>query len=430
MFSFRTKRSILRALLTGRSPYYVQFYVTGRCHLRCRQCNIVEANSSCRELSLDEIEVVADNIRRIGGGIVLLTGGEPFLRKDIDQVARIFIDRGLNVRLQTAGLASNEQLRRCYDVGVRDINISLDSLDPAKQDYINAVSGSWANAVDAIERVSQIFGDGSAICSLGCVLSRFNYREIPAILDFATRIGWYLSLVPVHISMPGEFRDFSSYDSDFMFQPEDIPGLREVIDQVIEAKRGGQLLFDSESFLRSSISFAETGRPTWRKNDVCDSPDLYFIIRPNGEFAPCCDYSLEGAPLLTTPDFSRAYKRGELAELVKPIVTRCRGCHYGSFPEVTLSVRDLKAFIQRAWLAFVRTKQIIKPLERGELPILAQSVRAEHPDAYTPGALADDLADRVARWQDPQGHQEQLADDKNRRIREGRLRHKPQEART
>ena len=137
MFSFQTKKSILKALITKKSPYYIQFYINGVCHLKCKQCNIVETNSGIGELTLDQMKIVAKNIKKIDGGIVLLTGGEPFLRKDIDQVAKCFIDEGLDVRLQTAGIATKEQLQNCYDVGVRDINISLDSLIAEKQDYIN-----------------------------------------------------------------------------------------------------------------------------------------------------------------------------------------------------------------------------------------------------------------------------------------------------
>jgi len=142
MFTLRTKLSILRALITRRAPYYIQFYINGQCNLMCRQCNIVESNSGIGELSLDQIKVVADNIRRIHGGIVLLTGGEPFLRKDIHKVAQIFIERGLDVRLQTAGIATSEQLQNCYDVGCRDINISLDSLEPLKKEVVNLQDGN------------------------------------------------------------------------------------------------------------------------------------------------------------------------------------------------------------------------------------------------------------------------------------------------
>ena len=80
MFTTQTKLSILKALISKKSPYYIQYYINGQCNLMCKQCNIVETNSGLKNASLDEIEIIARNIRKIGGCIVLLTGGEPFLR--------------------------------------------------------------------------------------------------------------------------------------------------------------------------------------------------------------------------------------------------------------------------------------------------------------------------------------------------------------
>jgi len=130
MFTTQTKLSILKALITKKSPYYIQYYINGQCNLMCKQCNIVETNSGLRNASLEEIEIIASNIRKIGGGIVLLTGGEPFLRKDLPEIVAIFRKNKLDVRLQTAGhkVATDELIRRTFNAGARDINISLDSL--------------------------------------------------------------------------------------------------------------------------------------------------------------------------------------------------------------------------------------------------------------------------------------------------------------
>lgn len=204
MFSLQTKKSILKALVTKKSPYYIQYYITGRCNLMCRQCNIVETNSRIPEMDLAHIRRTADNLKKIGAGIVLLTGGEPFIRPDLPDIVDIFVSRGMDVRLQTAGtrFATEEKLRACYDAGARDINVSLDSLDFAKFDYINAVPGSAQNAIETIERISNVFREKSAILSFGTVMSKFNHLEMPAIVEFARRIGWMISIVPVHIAHP------------------------------------------------------------------------------------------------------------------------------------------------------------------------------------------------------------------------------------
>jgi len=77
-------------------------------------------------------------MRKIGAGVVFLTGGEPFLRKDIHEIVKILVDQGLSPRIQTAGFqATREQFELCMEAGANDINISLDSLVPEKQEYIN-----------------------------------------------------------------------------------------------------------------------------------------------------------------------------------------------------------------------------------------------------------------------------------------------------
>ena len=257
MFSFHTKKSIIKALLTKKSPYYIQFYINGKCNLMCRQCNIVETNSRINEMSLEEIDRSAANLKKVGVGIVLLTGGEPFMRDDLPEIVSIFTKKGMNVRLQTAGshYATEEKLQACYDAGARDINVSLDSLNLNNFDYINAVPGSAKNAIETIERISKIFRSQSAILSFGTVMSRFNYREIPAIVEFAKRIGWYVSIVPVHIANKLNPKGFRSYDLDFVFTSDLYDNLKAQVDKLIAMKRAGYPIFDSERFLNSSYDF-------------------------------------------------------------------------------------------------------------------------------------------------------------------------------
>ena len=121
---------MLKALLTKDSPFYIQFYVSKYCHLSCRMCNIVEANRDVKPFTSDKIERIADNLVKIGAGVVLLTGGEPFLRPDIDEIVRVFKSRRLDVRMQTAGIyEKRDKIAKCVEYGARDINVSIDSLD-------------------------------------------------------------------------------------------------------------------------------------------------------------------------------------------------------------------------------------------------------------------------------------------------------------
>lgn len=428
MFSLQTYKSIARAVLTRKSPYYVQFYIIGKCNLKCRQCNIVETNSRLQEMSLDQIRDVARNLKAIGGGIVLLTGGEPFMHPELPEIVRAFISEGLNVRLQTAGtkFSSPEKLAACYEAGARDINVSLDSLDFPTFDYINAVPGSARNAIETMESISKIYRKESAILSFGTVLSQFNYREIPSILEFAARIGWYVSLVPVHIAPPESPRGFRSFDHLFRINKELYADLDVVAEKIIAMKRQGYPLFDSERFIRSSVSFLKGNGPTWRRKNVCDSPDLYFAVRPNGDFTTCCDYTLKNPPKVFEQEFVRRFNSGEIraSREVRDIVESCEGCHYGSYPEVSLSVNDPLVFFERAWMTLKmgRGRLAKAPVQDGFVAEV-ERIKAANPDVYPVSQWQSPEIQKVVQaWSDSEQRKELLAKDFADRKSQNRVR--------
>ena len=88
-----------RAFLTRNVPVYAHFGVTHRCDLTCKMCGIWRYGNKKEELSLEEIEVVAQRMARIGVVQVSLGGGEPFAREDLPEICRIFTKAGVNTRV-------------------------------------------------------------------------------------------------------------------------------------------------------------------------------------------------------------------------------------------------------------------------------------------------------------------------------------------
>jgi MoaA/NifB/PqqE/SkfB family radical SAM enzyme len=362
MFSLQTKINMAVGLLTKNRPFYVQYYILSRCNLNCRQCNIVEGNSDLKEADLKTVAKIAKNLKKIGAGVVLLTGGEPFLRPDLPEIVRILRAEGLDPRLQTAGFATTrEQMEACAKAGAKDINISLDSLVPAKQEYINgSIDKSWHRAIQAIINANDVFSDPDRICAFGTVLSKFNYMEIPAIIELATFLGWYESLVPVHITTHNAPLNFRSIDTDFKFSfPEDKPKFDELKAKIKAMKDGGYNVFDSHAYLDSTFYFLEHNTPSWRNDGVCDSPNLYFAILPNGDFALCCDHRYQGRLSVGAEDFPELYRSKEFRDAVYKKAKACTGCNYGSYPEVTLSVRDPQALLTRVKTVLFSKRQVI-----------------------------------------------------------------------
>lgn len=350
MFSYKSKLSLAKATFFQNTPVYVQFYITARCNLTCEQCNIIYANSDVRECSLDEIERIADNFVDMGVAIVLLTGGEPFARKDLPEIIYAFESRGIHVRMQTNGFATEEQIAKAVESGGRDISISLDSLNPEKQDNINGdFSKSWHKALNTMALFTKYLPKKNSFASLGCVFQPKNMQDIEQVVEFGTAASWHTSLVPVHVTDYANPRGFRTFDQSLKFKPEQYESAEYVIEKIRKMRNEGYLLYDSDEYLDNIKLFIKEQRLTWRRRNenICDSPNLYFAILPNGEFSPCCDYRLKNSYPIYNKNFLNTYKNKVWREEVKNVVKNCEGCMYGSYPEITISMRFMQAKLQR-----------------------------------------------------------------------------------
>jgi MoaA/NifB/PqqE/SkfB family radical SAM enzyme len=382
MFSSLSKVNLAKAVLFKNTPIYVQFYVTARCNLTCQQCNIIYANSDVRECTLEEIYRIADNFAELGVAMVLLTGGEPYVRKDLPQIIKAFESRGVHVRMQTNGLASEEQIAESIAAGGKDISISLDSLWPNTQDGINGqFQKSWNKALLAMSRYMKHLPKEGSFAALGCVMQRENLADIPSLIKFGTRIGWFTSLVPIHVTHYSKPMSFRTFDQTCRFKPEEYPQVDALIETVREMRKEGYLLYDSDQYLDDIKRFVREEPTTWRdkKGGECDSPNLYFAVLPNGAFAPCCDHRIPSFIPTYDKSFVQTYRSKVFRAEVSTKTKACDGCMFGSYPEMTIAMRFLKAKLERMKLFMVAPPKKPWPIGYEELLSLAEEYREAPP---------------------------------------------------
>ncbi|MCE5231253.1 radical SAM protein [bacterium] len=382
-FSASTKLKLLRAALFKDTPIYVQFFVTARCNLTCTSCNVIYANSDVRECTLDEVKRIADNLAEVGVAIVLLTGGEPFARKDLPEIIREFETRGIHVRMQTNGMATEEQIQRAIEFGGHDISISLDSLWPETQNKRNGgFAGSWEKAVQAMANFTKHLPKDGSFASLGCVLQRDNLTHVEDVIRFGTEIGWFTSFVPIHVTDNLHPMSFRSFDQSLRFKPEEYPKVDAVVERIRQMRKEGYLLYDSDQFLDDVKRFVRDEPTTWRSKHggVCDSPFLYFAILPNGEFAPCVDHRLGTFATVAGPEFKKLYHDPVFRESVRRKTSACPGCMFGSYPEMTITMRFLAAKLQRTKVFFTSPPKKPWPMTYEQMAGIAERIRNERRD--------------------------------------------------
>ena len=146
----------------GRRISYLRISVTDRCDLRCRYCMAEKMQFLPKNqvLTLEEIAVLADLFVARGINKIRLTGGEPLVRRDIgDLVRRIgrHLGNGLDeLTLTTNGTQLADHADMLADAGVRRINVSLDSRDPAR--FAHVTRGGNIAAVFAGLKAAQSAG--------------------------------------------------------------------------------------------------------------------------------------------------------------------------------------------------------------------------------------------------------------------------------
>lgn len=172
------------------APFLVALNLTRRCNLACAHCYLdagTRRNGDGAELSTTEVAEVLDGIASLGGEtMIVLTGGEPLLRPDLEAIVRRAASLGLMVVLGTNGTVLNaRRVAALVEAGVAGVGISLDSLDPDSHDEFRGRPGAWARTTAAIDACRQ---SGLAFQIHFSVTNR-NAAELDAMIAFARSAG-------------------------------------------------------------------------------------------------------------------------------------------------------------------------------------------------------------------------------------------------
>ncbi len=171
-----------------------------------------------------------------------------------------------------------------------------------------------------------------------------------------------------HAGPPAGVQDVRS-DKRCRFPEESYPHVRRVVDEVKEMRRDGYNVYDSDEYLEDVYRFIVGAPLKWRSrnNDVCDSPNLYFAIEPNGNLKPCCDFKMDEPFPIYDSGFPSWYRSGRIHDSVYRYTRSCAGCMYGSYPEITVTARYLQSQFRRFRFFTMETENLLKRMSAEEM---------------------------------------------------------------
>lgn len=171
-------------------PYAISWNTTYRCNLRCSHCYLdtnALTKQSANELSTREGFTLIDQMAELNPNLLLiLTGGEPLLRRDIYDLASYASQKGMMIVLGTNGnLIDDDNAKKLKTSGVTGIGISLDSTIPKYHDVFRGIPGTWDDTLNGIEACKRQGID----FQIQTTVTKDNFDKIPDIIEFAYNIG-------------------------------------------------------------------------------------------------------------------------------------------------------------------------------------------------------------------------------------------------
>lgn len=184
--------SLIRSTKREKKLGTVIFFVTSRCNAACETCFYHEELNQKGDLTFEQIKKVSETMPEITD--LWLSGGEPTLRKDVNQIVDLF---ALNNRITRLIIPTNGLIRsRVYEtvehalethesIGELYLNIALDGYGKT-HDKIRGVPGNWEKTLDCIEYLYPLkekFGDRFRL-NVNTVICAENYTEIKKLSEF------------------------------------------------------------------------------------------------------------------------------------------------------------------------------------------------------------------------------------------------------
>uniref|UniRef100_M1CTU7 Molybdenum cofactor biosynthesis protein 1 n=2 Tax=Solanum tuberosum TaxID=4113 RepID=M1CTU7_SOLTU len=218
----------------GRIHTYLRISLTERCNLRCHYCmpaEGVELTPSPQLLSQDEIVRLASLFVSSGVDKIRLTGGEPTIRKDIEELCLQLSNlKGLKtLAMTTNGITLGKKLPKLKDSGLNLVNISLDTLVPAKFEFMTRRKGH-GRVMESIDAAVKL---GYNPVKVNCVVMRgFNDDEICDFVELTRER-------PINV----RFIEFMPFDGNVWNVKKLVP-YAEMLDKVVEKFTGLQRIQD------------------------------------------------------------------------------------------------------------------------------------------------------------------------------------------
>lgn len=248
--------------------------VTYRCNARCRMCNTWQFPSKTgEEISPEVMDKIPRGMTRLN-----ITGGEPMLRNDIEDIVAVLDKKTDRLEISTNGFFTEKIVNIAKKFPNITIRVSLEGF-PATNDAIRGIKNGFHKGLYTIVKLKEL---GIRDIGFATVVQDDNYKELVDFYRFVAALGVEYSICIAHNSFY-----FHKSDNELKNKDEAITEMEKLIRALLTSKRTDLRLRVKDWFR----AYLTRGLIRFAKNDKralsCGAGSDLFFLDPYGEVYPC-----------------------------------------------------------------------------------------------------------------------------------------------
>lgn len=302
---------LMRRFLTPDRPLHAQWFLTNRCNYKCRSCGVWREKKQPTEISAEEIRTGFDALEKLGVAEIVLSGGNPLLRSDIDEILEDASKRFITTIYDNGSLAGKkiDVLRKADFVA-----ISLDTLNEEKNDYMRGVKGAYRKAMDAIDRLHT---EGISV-GVAPTVSQLNLYEMEDFTRHFTSRGipvWFA----VYSHDDARSQLFGIGKKNDELEIADKAGMVKLCEKLVQMKRETRGIFVTDKSITALRRLFLTGERIWK----CRALQNFLMVNPQGQISGCHLYE----PIANVAEIPRLWNSQQFKAL-RAKYRECTRCTY------------------------------------------------------------------------------------------------------
>ncbi len=248
-------------------PTDVSIITTYRCQMQCKMCDIWENPSdSKREITAKELEILP-NFK-----FVNITGGEPFVRRDLEDIVEVMYKKAPRIVISTSGWHTERIIKmaeRFPNIGIR---VSIEGLSQ-KNDDLRGREGSFDRAMRLLLSLKEM---GIKDIGYGCTVSNKNSEDMLWLYKLSRELGMEFATASFHNSYY-----FHKDDNEITNKDEVINNFRKLMEELLKDN-------SPKSWYRAFFNLGLINYIHEKPRMLpCEAGTANFFIEPYGDVYPC-----------------------------------------------------------------------------------------------------------------------------------------------